>query len=513
MIGQDKFKYIFEKYKDSRKILLYGDPDVDGLMSLLLMCQWCDMLGLQYTYYVNEDRYHGFTIPIKKLDGYMVIASDFTRTEREMQVWVDNNVVILSTDHHTCQDEFIDVVSKDNEEIEGIVINNQYPFEPKEDEFLSGAGVFYELICSIYPNFKSDIREAIVGITLLSDVRAIENNNKARRYLTKTFRADTTEGYIKYLVQSTMGNDFGFGVPKLDRNFIDYKLSPYINALLRANKTAEAIDFVLGRGAIGSEYRDLQKELTEVMKARANKLELPNIAILAINELDFVNYKIKISSYIGLLCSAWKDTHKGVSVLGFTYGNGKITRCSFRGRYDDVHYQTGFRNLGHHAEGHPTAFGIQDFEPTQDTWIELNDLIGELEEGHKDTIKVVPVSNFAVYATQHGMETANYNIYVRDMYRTYWKYVGNNYKVLQTTYKEVEFSDEDYRANRVPDRVYKGKNYKYLRDENGEPIAKYIKYLVDGREVKSFGTKITDGLILPVLEKGYVSYQIKNPLN
>ena len=43
--------------------------------------------------------------------------------------------------------------------------------------------------------------------------------------------------------------------------------------------------------------------------------------------------------------------------------------------------------------------------------------------------------------------------------------------------------------------MYKGKNYKYLRDENGEPVAKYIKYLVDGREVKSFGTKIEDGLI------------------
>lgn len=511
MIGQDKFKEIFDEYKDKRKILFYGDPDVDGLMSLLLMCQWGDMMGLSYTYYVNDDRYHGFTIDPKKLDGYLVIAADFTITEKEMQALVDSNVVVLSTDHHTCQKEFIDV-SNEEKGTRGIVINNQYPFESETDEFLSGAGVFYELICSLYPEFKSDVREAIVGITLLSDVRAIENNNKARRYLNKAFRADTSQGYIKYLVQSTIGNDFGFGTPKLDRNFIDYKLSPYINALLRANKTAEAIDFVLGRGAIGSEYRDLQKELTEVMKARASKLELPNIAILAVNELDFLEYKVKISSYIGLLCSAWKDGHQGISVLGFTYGNGKITRCSFRGRFDDIHYQTGFRNLGIHAEGHPTAFGIQDFEPTQDTWNELNDLIGELEEGHHETIKIIPVSNFAVYATQHGMETANHNIYVRDMYRTYWKYTGTNYKVVQTTYKEVEFTDDDYKAGRVADRTYKGKSYKYLKDENGKPIAKYIKYLVDGREVKSFGTPIEEGLILPVLEKGYVSYQVKNPL-
>ena len=83
MIGQDKFKEIFDEYKDKRKILFYGDPDVDGLMSLLLMCQWGDMMGLSYTYYVNDDRYHGFTIDPKKLDGYLVIAADFTITEKE----------------------------------------------------------------------------------------------------------------------------------------------------------------------------------------------------------------------------------------------------------------------------------------------------------------------------------------------------------------------------------------------------------------------------------------------
>ena len=91
------------------------------------------------------DRYHGFTIDPKKLDGYLVIAADFTITEKEMQALVDSNVVVLSTDHHTCQKEFIDV-SNEEKGTRGIVINNQYPFEPETDEFLSGAGVFYELI-------------------------------------------------------------------------------------------------------------------------------------------------------------------------------------------------------------------------------------------------------------------------------------------------------------------------------------------------------------------------------
>ena len=129
MRGSLRFKEILEANKN-RPILLYGDPDVDGLFSLLLMCQFCDMLGLKYSYYVNSNRYHGFSIPVDKLEGNLVIASDFEITQEEMQALVDNNVVVLSTDHHDCQAEFIEVRS---DMAEGIVINNQYPFEPEED--------------------------------------------------------------------------------------------------------------------------------------------------------------------------------------------------------------------------------------------------------------------------------------------------------------------------------------------------------------------------------------------
>ena len=202
------------------------------------------MLGLNYSYYVNENRYHGFAIPVEKLKGYLVISSDFTIQKNEVENLVNNDIVLLSTDHHECQNEFIDVKG---ETAEGIVINNQYPFEPEEDRYLSGAGVFYELICSLYPEFKSNEREALVGITLLSDIREIENN-KARAYLKKTYTSDTETGYANYLVTSVIENDYGFGLPKLDRNFIDFNLSPYINSLLRFNQKDRAVEFILGRG-------------------------------------------------------------------------------------------------------------------------------------------------------------------------------------------------------------------------------------------------------------------------
>lgn len=510
MYGAEKFKELFEKYK-SRPLLLYGDPDCDGLISLLLMCQFCDMFGLKYSYYVNEHRYHGFTLDIRNLSGYLIIAADFSITEVEMQQLVDNDVAILSTDHHEIQKDFINVSGK----AEGVVINNQYEFEPREDRYLSGAGVFYELICSLYPEFKSKLREALVGITLLSDIRATESE-KARAYLKSTFTIDAEQyPYIKYLISNVLQDsaDYSFGVPRMDRNFIDFNLSPTINALLRFNKTAEATDFILGRGLARSgsqSYRGRQRDLMRAMSERAMLLDMPNVSILCVNDVDFRDFiDIELSDFIGLFCSEYKDKHGGKSTLGFTLSNGVVTRASFRGKYDDIHYLTGFKNNGIDANGHPNAFGIKNFSPTQETWVMIHDLVTDLESTHQSTITVVSSGNLALTLLQTGQKYANENCYVRDWYRTYYKYTGNNAKIVNETYRMEEFTKEDYVEGRKPDKEKSGIFYKYILDTDGNKIPKYIEYLIDGRKVKSFGVHVEDGLILPILERGYLQLYVK----
>lgn len=484
-------------------------PDTDGLIALLLMCQFAEMQGLKYSYYVNSDRYHGFQLSLDQLQGYLVIASDFTITEDEAQAIVDNNIALLSTDHHDVQDEFIHVYGKCG--AEGVVINNQYPFEPEDNRYQSGAGVFYELICELYPEFKSKEREALVGVTLLSDMRPIENT-KAEKYLKTTYSINSEVGYIDYLISSCLSSDFGFGKPKFDRNFIDYNLSPTINALLRADRTDDAVKFILGGGLTTFDAKGLQKQLLADMYVRADIYPFNNVVYLIVRATDFFDYNIKISSYIGLFCNDYKDKHEGISVLGLVVENGHVVRTSFRGRYDDIHYRSAFRSLGLKAEGHAGAFGILDFKPDTDLWYQIDDLVGDLEANHTPTIKVINASNLAFVLNRDGARVALSNCYVRDMYRTYFKYTGSNAKIIKQTYKTVEFTNEDYIKGVVPDIKIQGVSYKYLRDENNEPITKYIEYLVDGRKVKSFGDKIEDGLILPILEKGYMQLYVRGEL-
>lgn len=478
-------------------------------MSLLLMCQFVSMFGLKYSWYVNSDREHGWLINPNKVKGYLVIAADFTISLNELNELVVNDVVVLSTDHHETGKEFQESIGSTSE---GIVINNQYEFEPDEDRYLSGAGVFYELICEIYPEFASKEREAIVGITLLSDIRQIENK-KARKYLRTTYSISTDNQYVKYLIDNTLDYDFGFGTPKLDRNFIDYTLSPFINALLRFDKTSEAVRFILGYGLEIHSMRDAQKDLLAIMADKAQISKYPNITYIVINALDYFNTGVHITSFLGYLCNDYKNKNGGTSVLGMVVENGKVIRASFRGRYDDIHYRSSFRQLGINARGHAGAFGIKDFQPDAETWMQLSDLVGDLENDHISTYKVIETSNLAGTLLQKGSVIAEENCYVRDMYRTYIRYKGSHIKEVKHTYKMEEFSDEDYIMGRKADCEDRNGKYKYIRDDNGVPVSKYIEYTVDGRRVKSFGVELTEKvLILPILEKGYVQLYVRNDL-
>lgn len=468
MIGTDIAKNIIEKNL-SRPILVYFDPDVDGLFSGYIACQFLEKKGLKYQYYLNKKREHGFKLPVNMLKGYLVIAVDFDISPNTMQELVDNDCAVVSFDHHEIQNELVEVHSAT---ADGIIVNNQYGFEPVENRYNSGAGVTYEGLCEIDQEFENKELEAIVGITLLSDARPIENE-KARKYLTTTYKYDCSKGYFNYLMQSVGFNDYGFGVPRMDRNFVDYTFSPCINSLLRFGLESEALNFILGKGLHATGTKGRQKELVQRMTESASILKLSALTVVAVDAKYFPD--IQIEPFIGLLCSQVKNM--GTNAIAFVIDNGVVTRASFRGMYDDIHYDFGFKNMGIDARGHKNAFGIIDFKPTTQTWQEINDLVEQLDEGHNIQAKIIETPNIATVLNNKGYNIAMENCYVRDQFRTYIKYTGKNIVL-------------------------------------GKQTSKYIEYIVDGRRIKCFDNELTveDSLILPILEKGHVQLYLRPKL-
>lgn len=477
----DKIWYdsLVQLYTDGikRRTLVYFDPDVDGLFAGYMGVDFLKKHGVSPVTYVNKNRIHGFDMRLlPELKGYFILAVDFAITREEIEVIVNNGTKILVLDHHAVKDELI--VSKRNGEICGLVINNQYEFEPEEDRYLSGAGVVYETLCLLDDTFKSKEKEALVGITLLSDGRELENP-KAKKYLRSTYTADTKSEYIQHLIQGTLKTDYGFGCPRLDRNFIDFTLSPAINAMLRFGLEQEAMNFVLGKKLLNTEVRGRQQELLAYLQEKANVLNLANLKVVVVCPSVCEELRkggkfedVEVTNFIGLLASRIKGNDK--SVLAFVLDRGVITRCSFRGRYSDLDYRLLFTQFGYDAEGHPPAFGIRhpdfSFEAGDSKWMEIDEAIGDLESYHNSSIKIYETANLAYFIDRYGSSLADNNIYVRDMYRKYIRYTGSNVKILRETEKS-------------------------------------IRYLIDGREVLCFDKSINteNGLILPMLSRGYLS--------
>lgn len=471
MFKTELVKDFIESYKE-RPIIVYFDPDPDGLFAGYFVCKLLDSLKLKYSYYVNSKRKHGFDLEPSTLKGFFVIAVDFGIEQSLVESLVRNDVSILSLDHHDIQNEFIYVKSSDTD-ARGVVINNQYCFEDEDNKYLSGAGVVYEAFCDCYPDFKSRENEALVGITLLSDICPIENE-RARKYLTRTYSADTQSGYIGYLVKNTLESDYGFGVPRLDRNFIDFTFSPRVNSMLRFGRETEALNFILGRGISTANTRKTQKDYVQYLLGIAQITELTNLRVICcdVTKVEPQYRHIDMTCFIGTVCAKAKGTVG--NAIAYVLDNGKVTRASYRGKFSDIHYRVAFKGIGLQAEGHPNAFGFKNLEPSDELWTQLNDIINDLEQDHKVTYRVLEVSNLATLMLQRGMTLATENCYVRDLYRTYIKYIGKS--------AVITIDRENYR-----------------------------EYSVDGRSVKCFDKKLTpqNALILPMLEKGHVVFYLQ----
>lgn len=523
--GINEYRRILNKYKN-RPLFLYGDPDVDGLYSLKLEVDFAEqILGrTDYKTWVNDNRDHGFLKPVEELRGYLVITADFNIPKAKLQELVDSDVVVLATDHHDIAEEdnaseFIHVTSNSTG-CEGILICNQYTFEDHEKRYQSGAGVFYEVISELYPDFATQEHRAMVGITLLSDVRHIGNAD-SRTYLKDLYKKSVQVGYFKWLMSayySGMRKDYQFGAPRLTRNFIDFSLSPFINSMLRYGMKAEAIDFVLGKSAPVGNIQANQKELVGLMLEKSHPLTLSNLHVICIGSNAFPDQNIPLESFIGAVCSKYKDSHKNVTTLGLIIRHGVVTRASVRGKYKDVDYKMIFQSLGVDARGHKDAFGIKNFKPDRDGKIfnELNYQIADAElVQHHTNPTIIDVNNMMFTIMNRGSQDATENTYLVNEDRIYYRYTGDNYSITASRYKERELTENDILRGEIPDRVDPRTNRKFKieRDSDGNKQYKYIEYNVDGKIVKSFGVLLEDGLILPLLDRGYITLYVQADFN
>ena len=150
------------------------------------------------------------------------VAVGFAIPDETLISIVDSGLNIINIDHHyTGHTDLFKYTNSENN-CSAVLINNQYCFEPEEQRFQSGAGMVYHTFNAIFPDYMDTQRNrALVGVSLLSDVREIENN-LAASFLNDLY--SWSDPYVDYLINLTQGEyKAAFGVQRhLDRNYLDY---------------------------------------------------------------------------------------------------------------------------------------------------------------------------------------------------------------------------------------------------------------------------------------------------
>lgn len=469
--------FIENKFKSSSEVLVYFDPDVDGLIAGYFACKALSLRGIKFSWYINSNREHGFLLPLDKVKGMNIFCVDFLMTEEEIKSLVNVGCNILSIDHHdniANEDNFIEYSVNGKK---GIVINNQYNFEDESGRYLSGAGVVFESLVSYYGSeFNTRENRALVGLTLLTDIRDIENIN-ARLYLQDLY-THPYKGYIGYLLDNTIGDiDYSFGVPRLDRNFVDFSFSPIINSCLRFNAQDEVVEFILGSGVINKKYHSMQKDLIAKLQNYCRVIQFSNLNVVILDVSKFKDYEYvnNLSSFIGLLASKFLDGQR--SVIAYLVNGKKVGRASFRGRVNGLNYLSRLVKYVN-GVGHGPAFGIKELRPSKSLFIKINNECRLLEESEDLSVNYIKCNNLSMIANNDKA----YSMGIENIYC-----LSQNRKYI----------------------LYSGSNIKERRSSNN-----YKEYSIDGISVLSFDVNLNPkkDLILPIIERGVLCFYLNKSM-
>lgn len=456
----------------SGRTLIYFDPDVDGLIAGLFFATVLNKRGIKYSTYVNPKRQHGFELSGSDVEGMTVVNGDFLVTRQQTEDLVSHGASLLSIDHHECESDLIHVVGEEG--AEGIVINNQYPFEDSRNLFQSGAGMTFLTLREIEPWIDTPTNRALVGVSLLTDVRDIEQPG-AWPWLYELYNHKFT-GYIRYLINQTKPEkSYNYGTPRLDRNYVDYRLSPSINALFRFGYENHAVDFILGGGYPNIRFQDNQRQLVKKMLAKAAVLEYDYLTVVELDSRDFTHEESEIlSNFVGLVCSRYTGTGKSAIGYSIDYA-GRVERASFRGAVSTAKYREHMLDLID-GRGHSMAFGIKDLVPSGELWEKLNERCHEAEGNAQVVDKFIYVQDLFKFHSSNTRVIAEKNVYKSGPNRVYIRYTGS----------------------KIEDK-YIGENFQ--------------SYLMDGISIKCFNSDLDPSrdYILAQVERGRVVYYLDKP--
>lgn len=255
---------IFRAIHDREAILIYGDYDVDGVTSIVLLTTVLRRLGADA----------GYVIPHRLLDGYGLRSEVLERVERERKVKlvitvdcgitsvepvrsaIARGIDVIITDHHLPPGDLPAAAAVLNPRQPGC----SYPFKE-----LAGAGVAFKLCGELLKRSGSSMSLLsllkIAALGTVADVAPLIGENRTITSLGLRGLTESRNPGLTALLR-TVGLE-GHGVRASD---IGFKLGPRINAAGRLASADTAIQLFAARSE--SDAEQLVEELNRLNRER-----------------------------------------------------------------------------------------------------------------------------------------------------------------------------------------------------------------------------------------------------
>lgn len=364
---------ILDALDKDEKIIVYGDFDVDGMLSSCILYLFLKKINANVDIFIpnHEDGYGLSKRNIQKL---------FDEKEASLIVTVDTGITAKGIDEF-CNNLGIDLIITDHHEI----VKNKLPSEsyaiinPKlinqEHDLrnLAGAGVSYFLVRAINSkiNKKVDLinYKVLAALATISDMVPLLGNNRiiVKEGLSLLYETDIAG--LNILLDSIKFFNFP------NANDISFNLIPILNSAARMNQAKVTLNLFTENNLLSYAFAEELKKINKERKEKSNKMY--EIAFKLAkesksNKFILLESKIFEDGFVGLVANKISEEFILPTIV-FSESENKI-KASARANMSKVNFLELIKLLDPHlinGGGHKEACGFSFKKDNKEKIIEL----------------------------------------------------------------------------------------------------------------------------------------------
>lgn len=257
------------------KVLVFGDYDVDGITSTVLLYSYLENEGANVYYYIPTRSGEGYGLNRDVIERYakegitllVTVDSGVTAFE-EVELCKELNMDVILTDHHRCRKTLPAALAVVNPMRE----DSEYPFSS-----LAGVGVVFKLLCALHSKLKNlDFNTAaeemstryidLVAIGTVADVMPLIDENRLFVSRGLATLPNTKNIGLAALLHEIHPSATTAKTIRYNSGTIGFLIAPRINAAGRVGSAMRAVELFLTKDP--KKAADLSAELCEENKRR-----------------------------------------------------------------------------------------------------------------------------------------------------------------------------------------------------------------------------------------------------